>query len=217
MKISSKLTYVLPFLVLLVPSWLIGVIILVPLIFKIVPAFNYGLYNVLSIVIPIGITVLFYFSFLKLSTKVKPVIWKVILVVLPAILLLSLGRGEVPLYFIFVPGLILLWAFTLFNRRYTATLTEQSILYKNLLGHQGEIPLIHVISLEQKKNILGFLSRYGKLLDISRKTSIGFRNEELDEFEITLFVRAFHHDEVFNKIIDRTNKAGNLKVRQYSY
>jgi hypothetical protein len=105
----------------------------------------------------------------------------------------------------------------LFDRRYTATLTDKSIHYKNLLGHQGEIPLTFVTSLEQKKNGLGLLSRYGKLLDIARKTSIGFCNENRNEFEITLFVRAFHHDEVFNKIIDYTNKAGNLKVRQYSF
>jgi hypothetical protein len=217
MKLSSKLTYILPFLMLMLPSYLIGALIFARLHFAFQFNVNEDVYTLLSIVCVLVIAALFYLSFLKLSSKVKPVIFKIILVIIPIIAVGLFGNGEFPIFLSFLPGLVLMYAFTLFDTRYTATLTGKSIHYKNLLGHQGEIPLVYITCLEQKKNILGFLSRYGKLLDVARKTSIGFRNENLDEFEITLFVRAFHHDEVFNKIIDSTNKEGNLKVRQYSF
>lgn len=217
MKISSKLTYVLPFLMLLLPSYFIGALIFTRLYF----AFHFDvtgdMITVISLLCSLGTAALFYLSFLKLSSKVNPIVFKIAIVVIPTIIVLLTGRGAFPVFLSFLPGVILLYAYTLFDRRYTATLTDKSIHYKNLLGHQGEIPLTFVTSLEQKKNVLGLLSRYGKLLDVARKTSIGFSNELRDEFEITLFVRAFHHDEVFNKIIDYTNKAGNLSVRQYSF
>jgi hypothetical protein len=114
-----------------------------------------------------------------------------------------------------VIGLLLLYAYTLFNTRYIATLTDTSIQYKNLLGHVGEIPLTTLTSLEQKRNILGVL-RYGRILDISRKTAVGFRDENLDEYEINLFMKVWQHNNIFQRIIDNSNKVGNLKVRQYT-
>jgi hypothetical protein len=171
---------------------------------------------VLSIVFTIVDVALFFLAFAKLAPKVKPIGFKIILVAFPVVVGLIFNRG-VP-YFMasILIGLILMYAYTLFNTRYIATLTDTSIQYKNLLGHVGEIPLTSLMSLEQKKNILGMLSRYGRILDISRKTAVGFRDENLDEYEINLFMKVWQHNNIFQRIIDNSNRVGNLKVRQYT-
>jgi hypothetical protein len=216
MKITSKVTYILPFLVLLIPSWYLSGVLSFPLYF--IPFFreNYELSNVLSIVFTIVDVALFFLAFAKLAPKVKPIGFKIILVAFPVVVGLIFNRG-VP-YFMasILIGLILMYAYTLFNTRYIATLTDTSIQYKNLLGHVGEIPLTSLMSLEQKKNILGMLSRYGRILDISRKTAVGFRDENLDEYEINLFMKVWQHNNIFQRIIDNSNRVGNLKVRQYT-
>jgi hypothetical protein len=177
---------------------------------------NYELSYVIASVFTIINVVLIFLAFAKLAPKVKPNVFKIILVAFPVVINLLFSRG-MP-YFItsLLMGLLLLYAYTLFSTRYIATLTDTSIQYKNLLGHVGEIPLTMLTSLEQKKNILSMLSRYGRILDISKKTAVGFRDENLDEYEINLFMKVWQHNNIFQRIIDNSNRVGNLKVRQYS-
>jgi hypothetical protein len=213
MKITSKVTYILPFLVLLIPSWYLS------------GFFSYGLLDlsfdsivgiVLMITFALVTAALFLLAFVKLSTKVKPIIFKIGLVAFSPVLSFFFYRSMPVFMAATVMGLLLLYAYTLFNTRYIATLTDTSIQYKNLLGHVGEIPLTSLMSLEQKKNILGMLVREARILNISRKTAVGFRDENLDEYEINLFMKVWHHKNIFEQIIHNTNRVGNLNVRQYT-
>lgn len=217
MKITSKVTYVLPFLVLLIPSWCLSGIwtaflYLIPFFSKT----NYTLDYVISLFFTIVNAVLLYIAFVKLAPKVKPVVFKIILVAFTPIVSAIISRDFTYVMFSFIPGLILLYAYTLFNTRYIATLTDTSIQYKNLLGHVGEIPLTMLTSLEQKKNILGMFIREARVLNISRKTAVGFRDENLDEYEINLFMKVWNDKKIFESIIHNSNRVGNLKVRQYT-
>jgi hypothetical protein len=214
MKITSKVTYVLPFLVLLIPSWYLSGFL------------SYGLLDlgffdsILSIVLTTTFTLvtaaLFVLAFVKLAPKVKPIVFKISLVAFSPVLSFFFYRSMPVFMATTVMGLFLLYAYTLFNTRYTATLTDTSILYKNLLGHAGEIPLTSLMTLEQKKNILGMFIREARILNISRKMTVGFRDENLDEYEINLFMKVWKHKNIFEQIIHNSNRAGNLKVRQYT-
>jgi hypothetical protein len=84
------------------------------------------------------------------------------------------------------------------------------------LGHVGEIPLTNLTSLEQKKNILGMFIREARILNISKKMAVGFRDENLDEYEINLFMKVWNEKKIFENIIHNSNRVGNLKVRQYT-
>jgi hypothetical protein len=212
MKITSKVTYVLPFLVLLIPSWYLSGLLYYPLSFF---DKNYELGLIFLGLFTIVDVVLLVLAFAKLAPKVNPIVFKISLVAFPAVVSLFFYRSMSIFMGSIVIGLLLLYAYTLFNTRYIATLTDTSIQYKNLLGHVGEIPLTTLTSLEQKRNILGVL-RYGRILDISRKTAVGFRDENLDEYEINLFMKVWQHNNIFQRIIDNSNKVGNLKVRQYT-
>lgn len=217
MKITSKITYVLPFLVLLIPSWYMSGVLSFPLYYLPLFRSNYELHNVISVVFTIVNLILFFLAFAKLAPKVKPNVFKIILVALPVVICVLFSRSVEYIIVSILVGLLLLYAYTLFNTRYIATLTDTSIQYKNLLGHVGEIPLTTLISLEQKKNILGVVTRYGRIIDISKKIAVGFRDENLDEYEINLFMKVWQHNNIFQRIIDNSNRVGNLKVRQYTY
>lgn len=216
MKITSKVTYILPFLILLIPSWFLAGLLSFWLYY--IPAVkeNYSLYYPIGIIFAAINAGLFYLAFLKLAHKVKPMVFKIILVAFPVVAAIVIYRDSTFFFISIVLGLLLLWAFTLFNTRYMATLTDSSIQYKNLLGHVGEIPLSTLTKLEQKRNILSMVSRIGRLLDISKKTAVGFRDEHLDEYEINLFMKVWQHNNIFHRIIENSNKAGNLNVRQYA-
>lgn len=216
MKITSKVTYVLPFLVLLIPSYYLSGLLYLALSFLPFLERNYGLSVISSVVFSIINVVLFYFAFVKLSTKVKPIVFKISLVALPVVVSLLFNRSMPMFMASIVVGLFLLYAYTLFNTRYIATLTDTFIQYKNLLGHVGEIPLTSLMSLEQKKNILGMFIREARILNISRKMAVGFRDENLDEYEISLFMKVWDHKNIFETIIHNSNRVGNLNVRQYS-
>lgn len=216
MKITSKVTYILPFLVLLIPSYCLSGIYYLALAFLSFFERSNELGIAISIVFTIVNAVLFYFAFVRLAPKVKPVVFKIILVALPAVVSIFVTRNIAMFITCILVGLLLLYAYTLFNTRYIATLTDTSIKYKNLLGHVGEIPLTSLMSLEQKKNILGMFIREARILNISRKMAVGFRDENLDEYEINLFMKVWNHQNIFEQIIYRSNRAGNLKVRQYS-
>jgi hypothetical protein len=216
MKITSKVTYVLPFFVLLIPSWFLSGLLSYPFHFIPIIKENYELHYVLFGLFTIVDAVLFYFAFEKLAPKVNPIVFKIILVAFPAVESLFFYRSMPHFITGILVGLALLYAYTLFNTRYIATLTDTSIQYKNLLGHVGEIPLTSLMSLEQKKNILGMLVREARILNISRKTAVGFRDENLDEYEINLFMKVWHHKNIFEQIIHNSNRVGNLNVRQYT-
>ena len=216
MKITSKVTFVLPFLVLLIPSYCLSGLFYLAL--SLLPFFerNYDLGIPLTIVFSIVNAVLFFLAFVKLAPRVKPIIFKISLVALPVVAGFIFNRSMPTFITSIIVGLLLLYAYTLFNTRYIATLTDTSIKYKNLLGHVGEIPLTNLTSLEQKKNILGMFIREARILNISRKMAVGFRDENLDEYEINLFMKVWHHKNIFENIIHNSNRAGNLKVRQYT-
>ena len=216
MKITSKVTYILPFLVLLIPSYYLSGLLHLAFSFLPIIESNYELSIILSVVFSIINAVLFYFAFVKLSPKVKPIVFKISLVAFPAVVSLLFNRSMPMFVAGIVIGLLLLYAYTLFNSRYIATLTDTSIQYRNLLGHVGEIPLTSLMSLEQKKNVLGMIIREARILNISRKTAVGFRDENLDEYEINLFMKVWNHKTIFEQIIHNSNRAGNLKVRQYT-
>jgi len=214
MKITSNVTYILPFLILLIPSWFLASLLSFWVYY--IPAVrdNDSLFYPVGTVFAAITAGLLYLAFLKLAHKVKPIVFKICLVAFPVVVAIIWHRTYILLFLVL--GLLLLWAFTLFNTRYTATLTDTSIQYKNLLGHVGEIPLTTLTKLEQKRNILSMVSRIGRLLDISKKTAVGFRDEHLDEYEINLFMKVMQHNNIFQRIIEKSNKAGNLNVRQYT-
>lgn len=216
MKITSNVTYILPFLILLIPSWFLAGLLSFWLYY--IPAVreNYSFYYPIAVVFAAVNAGLFYLAFLKLAHKVKPIVFKIILIAFPIVVVIPFRPNGASLFLSIVLGLLLLWAYTLFNTRYMATLTDTSIQYKNLLGHVGEIPLTTLTKLEQKRNILSMVSRIGRLLDISKKTAVGFRDEHLDEYEINLFMKVMQHNNIFHRIVENSNKAGNLNVRQYT-
>jgi hypothetical protein len=109
------------------------------------------------------------------------------------------------------------WAYILFSKRYTATLTENAIHYTTLLGLSGEIPLTAIVKLEEKRNILPYLIYYLKFMRLAKKTSITFCDENLDEYEVDILTTAFENKKIFEKIVKTANAQGNLKIRQYAF
>ncbi|GEO04933.1 hypothetical protein AAE02nite_25970 [Adhaeribacter aerolatus] len=99
--------------------------------------------------------------------------------------------------------------------RFIGKLTSTEIIYKNLFGQVGVIPLSTITKLEQKRSLLSII-REIRLLEITQKTGITFHDENMDEYEINLFTRAFQNNIMFNKIIENAHSSGNTKIRQYT-
>jgi len=112
-------------------------------------------------------------------------------------------------------GLALLFSYTVFTNRYMATLSENAIHYKNLLGQTGVINLKDIVKLEQKRNLLSLIRTFA-FLGFYKKTGIAFIDENLDEYEINIYTKLFQANSIFDSIIDNANKCGNLKIRQYT-
>jgi hypothetical protein len=82
MKITSKVTYVLPFLVLLIPSWYLSGLLYYPLSFF---DKNYELGLIFLGLFTIVDVVLLVLAFAKLAPKVNPIVFKISLVAFPAV------------------------------------------------------------------------------------------------------------------------------------
>jgi len=180
----------------------------------------YGETYTVQILISILLTAGLYFGLRKLVLKVNVNHLKIAIVFFPLVLenILALLIWKHLYYALVYPillGGVFYLSFILFNKRYIATLTETSIQYETLLGLSGEIPLSAITKLEQKRNMLGVLSARFKFLDLAKKTSITFCDENLDEYEIDIFTKVFNNRKIFDTIIQRANECGNLKIRQY--
>src|ERR1044072_1974195 len=118
MKITSNITYILPFLILLIPSWFLEGVLSFWLYY--IPAVrdNWNLYYPIKVVFAIITAGLFYLAFLKLAHKVKPIVFKIILVAYPVLIAITIYRHSSFFLISIVLGLLLLWAYTLFNTRY---------------------------------------------------------------------------------------------------
>lgn len=114
-----------------------------------------------------------------------------------------------------IAGLFLFYSFSVFTNRYLGILTDDKIVFKNLLGQTGEINLKDIVKLEQKRNLLSFFREF-RFLSLSIKTGITFIDANLDEYEINIFTKVFQGNNLFSKIIENANKCGNLKIRQYT-
>jgi hypothetical protein len=210
-NLSSKTTYIFPFILLFFSSCA-----LIENIFGIKPNDNeiveYSIFAIKSALL----TAILFFVLKKcigLFTKYKYL--KYGLLIFPSILFIILLRYLKLDFFAIVAGLLLYYAFVVFSGRYIGNLTEETIEYKNLFGQSGSIFLKDITKLEQKKNLLSIFREF-RILDLSRKTGISFCDENLDEYEIDIFTRVFMEDKIFSNIIENANKCGNLKVRQYT-
>lgn len=208
MKLSSKITYLLPFLILIIS----GIIL--------IGGLNLGNYYSVSDYLLLFFKSLIFslivFILLKFTSHIliKHKFLRVLLVISPYIVS-TFFRIEFNIFPI-LSGLFLLYAFSSFRNRYIAALTNDSINYENIFGERGTIPLTDVTKIEQKRNFLSIFSRF-EFLNTTKKTGISFYDENLDEYEIILFMKAFKGDDLFNQIIENANKCGNLKIRQYTY
>jgi hypothetical protein len=211
MNLSSRTTYLFPFVLLLIPSFYF-VDFFLRIDFYADELKEYLLYFLVSSIL----AAILYFSFRKavgMLTKYKYL--KYFLVFIPTIILSLVIRGIHLDFLSIVAGLFLFFSYSVFSNRYTGILTDEAIMYKNLLGQMGEINLKDIVKLEQKKNLLSIFREF-KILDLSRKTGITFTDENLDEYEINIFTKVFKADNLFSIIIDKANKCGNLKIRQYT-
>src|SRR5690349_12067244 len=107
MKITSKVTYIFPFLVLLIPSWFLAGLLSFWLYY--IPAVreNYGFYYPIGIVFAAINAGLFYLAFVKLAPKVKPIVFKIILVVFPMFAALAIFRNTTFFFISIFLGLLL--------------------------------------------------------------------------------------------------------------
>jgi len=215
MRITTRLTYVFPFLVLLTATiWL-------TIYYSIVFFHFYNEPYIPQIALAIALTAAIYAASKKLAGKYDQKQLKIAFLLFPLVLynLLALffyRRLSFNTLTIVLGGLYYL-AFILFSRRYTATLTDSSIEYTTLLGLSGHIALTTIVKLEEKRNILPYLIRHLKFLHLAKKTSITFTDENLDEYEIDIFTNSLQSRKVFNSIVDHANKCGNLTIRQYAF
>ncbi|MCU0322735.1 MAG: hypothetical protein MUE72_09980 [Chitinophagaceae bacterium] len=211
MNLSSKTTYLFPFLLLLIPS-----LYFIHIFFGINTYSDYlNAYLIVFIESSILAMVL-YFALRKAAVFFSTYRFlKYFLILVPSITIILVTRYFYFDFLALIVGLFLFSAFSVFSNRYTAVLTDETIDYKNLFGESGQIDLKDIVKLEQKKNILSIFTEF-KILDLSRKTGITFTDENLDEYEINFFAKAFKSEAVFSSIIDRANKCGNLKIRQYT-
>jgi hypothetical protein len=218
MKISSKSTYIWPFIILFLTAVLIAFHFFDALIYK-AYGYNddkqYGLYVVIGIVLGIVL----YFLLRITSVFLLQGSVKYLLLVLPFIFdviwQIVVYKGYHFSIWPLFEGVFLYFSWYLLNYRYVASLEEDTIKYRNLFGHTGTIPVSAITKLEQKKSLLSVFREF-KLLDITKKTGISFLDEHMDEYEINVFTKAFNNQKIFDTIIERANKVGNLKVRQYT-
>ncbi len=218
MKISSKTTYIFPFAILFAATALMSLSMLH--------------YSSNSFIFDIDIRILvtptllacvlatgFYFLFRTLAGKMKSGLIQLLSVALPAII-------QILYYFILtynfyfdllyvIEGLLLLWAFKLLINRYTAIMNDNTIELMNLLGQHLSVSLGSITKLEQKRNALTLIKEF-RLLNVSKKTVLSFTDENLDEYEVVFFPKAFGSNKMFNHIIQQANKYGNGKIRQYT-
>src|SRR5262245_15462963 len=115
MKITSNVTYVLPFLILLIPSGFLASLLSFWLYY--IPAIRGDdfLNYLISLVFTAITTGLFYLAFLKLAHKVKPIVFKIILVAFPVVVAILVFRDSAFFFLSIILGLLLLWSYTLFN------------------------------------------------------------------------------------------------------
>lgn len=210
MNLSSRTTYVFPFILLLVPALYFNYFT-----FGLVLYLEYFKGYFLLFILASILSALFFFLFKKyvdLFSKYKYL--KYAFIPLPILLSSLVPREDDSIYFALVAGAFLFFSFIVFANRYTAILTDTSIEYKNLLGQPGEISLTDIVKIEQKQNILSIFREF-RLLNLARKTGITFTDENYDEYEINIFTKVFKGNQLFSSIIENANKCGNLKIRQY--
>jgi len=211
MNLSSKTTFVFPFILLLIPSFYF-----VYIFFGIDPYMDDM--NDYLMVFPksAAVAAVLYFALrasVDLFSKNKFI--QYLLIIFPNIVFIILTRyPHIEILSIFA-GLFLFAAFKSFLNRYTGVLTQDTIDYQNLFGQTGQVHLKDIVKLEQKKNLLSVFQSF-KILDVSRRTGITFADENLDEYEIDIFTKAFKAEELFSAIIDRANQCGNQRIRQYT-
>jgi hypothetical protein len=218
MRITSIITYFFPFLILFLTSVFITYNYGDRLLYAFTELTSDSVLYVAIAVISISLSALLYILFRKQTLLIGFRYFKFVLLVLPifagAIQTLFTHTSFNFLLHIFC-GVFLYFSYVLFSNRYMARLTEDSIYYENLFGQNAIIPLTSITKLEEKKNILTFFKEL-KFLGVTQKLGIAFCDENLDEYEINIFVKAFNCNEIFRKIIDQSNKCGNFKIRQYS-
>jgi hypothetical protein len=209
MKISTNITYLLPFIMLSLTM------------FCMIAYWSSSSNEIESqVVLAIGVAGALYMVLRQLIKLVKGKYLKIIICILPLVIdnILKAKNGgtfHLQLAYPIIFGCLLYTSFILFDDRYMVTLSDTSIQYTSLLGLSGEIPLQSITKLEQKKNMLSFFIKEFKLLDLAKKTCIAFCDENMDEYEINFYSTIFRGNRVFDTIITRANELGNLKIRQY--
>jgi hypothetical protein len=224
MKITSRITFFLPFLLLtsVSNSILNSLMSIINYHYKIYDNDSslLGLLpNLFILCISFSMVFFFYRAFQFLESKPELRNLKYLIFAVPFllnILIFSILGVEllssfmIPMYHI----AILYWAYYLLDKRFEAYLTDTAIQYNNLLGQiGGQIPLTEVTKLEQKRNYLSVIKEF-KVLNIAQKTGITFKGEN-DEVEIDIFAKVWKGDFIFDKIIENAKNCGNQKIRQY--
>jgi hypothetical protein len=215
MVLSSKVTFLLPALLLTAGSFFLLADVMH---FPYISVFRELRYSLLPVFDSALIAGGCYLLFRLLSGRIPHRAMQVLAFFLPAILqliyqLVSSGNISFEMMWI-VEGILFLWAYNLLSGRYMAALTDDTIELKSLLGERLSIPLRSILSLDQKRNLLSIL-RELSFLNLSRKTGISYRTEDLDEYEVHIFLRAFRSGEMFQAIIERADRCGNSAIRQY--
>jgi hypothetical protein len=218
MRITSIVTYVFPFLALLLTSFLISYNYSVDYFTSLLGyAHETGVY-VYIIFISAAATACLFFLFRQQALSPRFQYFKYALLVLPILaelILTLMGNHDFQVALSIFSGLLLYFCYVLFLKRYVATLAKDAICYSNLFGQKGMIPLTSITKLEQKKNFFTSFSVL-RIFGLARKMSIGFLNEDMDECEIDVFIRVYKHERIFSTIIQSSNACGNFKIRQYS-
>lgn len=218
MRITSTVTYVFPFLMLLFTTAFCTYFYSESYLWSV-----FGYYDDMPIYLTVGIfsvilSVILFLLFKKQTKTGRMKYFRYLLLAVPLaadLLLVLLVQKNLQIGLDIFCGVFLFTSHALFSNRYVARLTDDAIFYGNLLGQNGCIPLTSITKLEEKKSLLTFIKEL-KILGISRKMGIAFCDENLDEYEINIFLRVLKNDEIFTKIIQQSNACGNLKIRQYA-
>lgn len=111
---------------------------------------------------------------------------------------------------------ILLFApFSIMRNRHFATLEGDKIIYYTLFGEKDFFNVQNIVVIEQKRNVLAVFRQF-RFLDFFVQTDITFRDENLDEYMISIYPRLFNkRNYTFNLIVETAEKYGNESIRQY--
>lgn len=229
MRLSSNYTFLLPALVLIGESYCVAIIFHE----SILNSFSISLgEDWLYVEVPVAILLIYFINkYILHPLFIRYNKFGVVAIIYACLFLLTMIfqfltspiPGKIPQYY--VPTIVLLpliiiiiltIPYTLLANRHFAYLTEDAIVYWNLLGIKGDFELTRITILEQQRNVLTFLREFA-ILRLIVRTDITFVDDELNPYIITIFPRSLNkRNKTFNLIKQKAEECGNHKIRQYT-